>query len=146
MNRVLTMAKKLKAFFLVLAAGAGWVFLNSTAPAETVLISTNAFWKYLDTGGDQGVALWRAANYDDSGWSGNLAPLGYGVTPEGEPVVTAVGYGPNPTNKYVTTYFRQVFVVSNLTAISNLTLTLQSLEGGVVYLNYFEAYRNLMPA
>src|SRR6185436_20013550 len=27
-----------------------------------------------------------------------------------------------------------------------LTVTLESLNGGVVYLNYFEAYRNLMPS
>ncbi len=131
-------------FFFVLGLGAASVSLDTEATAQTILIPTNAVWKYLDYG-DLIVPSWREVNYDDSNQKSGPAELGFGLTPEGNPVQTTVRYGLDPTNKHITTYFRHTFVVTNLASISNLTVTLQSLNGGVVYLNYFEAYRNLMP-
>jgi len=145
MKRVISLLNKTKFFLVLLRVGAACLLLNSKLPAQTILVPTNATWNYLDTGEDLGPSLWRALTFDDSGWLSGPAELGYGLTPEEHPVVTTVSYGPDPTNKFITTYFRHSFVVTNLAAISNLTLTLQSLNGGVVYLNYFEAYRDLMP-
>src|SRR6266404_4090146 len=146
MKRVISLLNKTKFFLVLLRVGAACLLLNSKLPAQTILVPTNATWNYLDTGEDLGPSLWRALTFDDSGWASGPAELGYGLTPEQHPVVTTVSYGPDPANKYITTYFRHTCVVTNLAAISNLTLTLQSLNGGVVYLNYFEAYRNLMPS
>ena len=147
MNRVTSQLQKLKVFYLLLVFGAGCFILTFEAWAQTTLISTNSVWRYLDAGVDLSATTWRSATFvEDYRWTSGMAELGYGTTPIGQPVITTVNFGPDSNQKYVTTYFRQFFVVTNLAAISNLTLTLESLDGGVVYLNYFEAYRNLMPA
>lgn len=65
------------------------------------LVPAGSVWKYLDNGTDQGTA-WRGTGFDDSAWASGPAPLGYG-----DPVSTTVNYGPDPNNKYITTYFRK---------------------------------------
>ena len=120
-------------------------FATSAARAQAVnLIPENALWKYFDFG-DIGPTSWRYLEFVDVNWPSGRAPLGYGFDAEGHPPTTPVHFGSNPTNKFITTYFRRVFVLTNLAAVSNLTLTVKSINGAVVYLNYFEAYRNLMP-
>src|SRR5437899_651130 len=117
MNQTASAAAKHRSL-LVLAGVVGWFFLGFTAPAQTVLIPTNAVWKYFDRGWDLGPTRWRDLLFDDSSWAQGPAELGYGSTPEGHPVATPVSYGPSATNKYITTYFRRTFVVTNLTAVS----------------------------
>ena len=51
--------------------------------------------------------------FNDSGWSTGPAELGYGDAPEGRPEATVVSFGPNAGAKYITTYFRRAFTVSN---------------------------------
>src|SRR5438876_208125 len=147
MNGVVSSLRKLRLFLVVLGIGAGCFLLSSKAPAQSVLVSaTNEVWRYFDFGQDLGIAPWRSLNFiEDYRWKWGMAEFGYGLSPEGHPALTPVQYGLDPANKYITTYFRKIFVITNVLSISNLTLTLQSLNGGVVYLNYFEAYRNLMP-
>src|SRR5438105_6837595 len=145
MNAVPTSGRNPGLFSIFLVIGAACFFLHSVARAQTILIPTNAVWKYLDSG-DLITPSWREVRFDDSLQKSGPAELGFGMTPEGSPVRTPVNYGPDPAHKYITTYFRHAFVVTNLMAISNLTVTLQSLNGGVVYLNYFETYRTLMPS
>ncbi|MBT8190906.1 MAG: hypothetical protein KJO29_10805, partial [Bacteroidia bacterium] len=45
----------------------------STVYSQT-LISTNASWKYLDDGSDQGTA-WRATGFNDTSWQSGNAEL-----------------------------------------------------------------------
>src|ERR1043166_2631272 len=144
MNCVASSLRLLRVLNLLLGLSAGW-FFSCSLSAQTILVPTDAVWKYTDRGEDLTVDLWRSLNYLDFGWKSGMAELGYGNTPEGRPVVTTIGYGPDPNNKFPTTYFRYAFVVTNLAAISNVTVTVESLNGAVVYLNYFEVYRNLMP-
>ena len=60
------------------------------------------------------------------------------------PVVSS---GPDAQNRYITTYFRRAFVVSNPSAFSALNLWLVRDDGGVVYLNGVEVLRSPnMPA
>jgi hypothetical protein len=106
----------------------------------TTLVGPNGRWKYLDNGSDQGSA-WRAFGFDDSGWPSGVAPLGYGNHPR-----TVIGFGPDPTNKYITTYFRKVFDAGNPSILSNLTFLLTADAGAVVYLNGNEIFRKDMPA
>ncbi|MDP1747020.1 MAG: T9SS type A sorting domain-containing protein, partial [Bacteroidota bacterium] len=46
------------------------------------------------------------------------------------------------TNKYITTYFRKTFTVTDISTISGLELSLIRDDGAVVYINGVEVYRN----
>ncbi len=108
---------------------------------DTPLIETGAIWSYLDDGSDQGTA-WRALAFDDSLWATGPAQLGYGEGDE----ATVVSFGPNASNKYITTYLRHSFNVANPAAISGLTLSVLRDDGVVVYLNGTEVLRSNMTA
>ncbi|HWH71163.1 MAG TPA: GDSL-type esterase/lipase family protein, partial [Candidatus Sulfotelmatobacter sp.] len=72
----------------------------------TTLIPGGAEWKYSASGQDLGTA-WSRNDYDDTAWSRGVARVGYG-----DPAaVTSLGFGPNPTDKPLTFYFRRSFVV-----------------------------------
>ena len=113
----------------------------TTNQVTSTLIHGGDVWKYSDTGQDLGTN-WSQPNYDDSGWAGGAARLGYG-----DPTVfTTVGYGPNATNRYITTYFRDSFVVPGNVTFTNLNFRLARVDGAVVWLNGQEAFRTNMPA
>lgn len=102
-----------------------------------VMVPLGSVWKYLDNGSDQGTA-WRSRSFDDSGWASGPAPLGYG-DPD---LATVVGYGPDPNNKYITTYFRRSWYLADRSAIAGLRLRLMRDDGAVVYLNGVEVFRS----
>lgn len=104
------------------------------------LISTGAVWRYRDTG-ENLQSAWTAIAYNDAGWSSGPAQLGYGDGDER----TVVSYGPNSGAKYITTYFRNSFIVDDPAAFSSLNLRLLRDDGAVVYLNGSEIHRNNMP-
>lgn len=116
-----------------------WVETSSDV-INTNFINTGARWKYLDNGSDQGTA-WRLSNFDDSAWQEGTAELGYGDNDES----TVVSYGPDAQNKYVTTYFRTQFNVTDSDLYTNLNLYLLRDDGAVAYLNGFEILRSNMP-
>lgn len=103
-------------------------FDGPTPPRRLVPMAST--WKYLDNGSDEGTA-WQSPGFDDSSWSSGPAQLGYGVGDE----QTVVGYGPDPNNKYITTYFRKTFVATNVNRIARLTLKLVVDDGANVFLN-----------
>jgi len=105
-----------------------WLML-SVVRADVVLVPVGSVWRYLDNGSDPGTA-WRAAGFDDSAWSAGPAPLGYGDGDE----ATTVGFGPNASAKYITTYFRTRFPVADLSAITGLGLRVLRDDGVAVYL------------
>jgi lysophospholipase L1-like esterase len=118
---------------------------------ETILIRTNQFtsllingganWKYLDTGQDSGTN-WAQPDFDDSGWSNGIARLGYG-----DPATaTTVSYGPEPTNKFITTYFRRSFIVPWNAVVTNLDCRLARADGAAVWLNGQEVFRTNLPS
>jgi lysophospholipase L1-like esterase len=108
---------------------------------STVLINGGATWKFNDQGQDLGTS-WAQTNYDDSGWSSGAARLGYGDSV----TATTVSYGPQATNKYLTTYFRRAFVVPRNAVVTNLNLRVAQCDGAVVYLNGQEIYRTNLPS
>ncbi|MDR4497295.1 MAG: DUF839 domain-containing protein [Candidatus Scalindua sp.] len=110
-------------------------------PIDGVLVPAGATWKYLDNGSDQGTA-WKEFSFDDTGWSAGPAELGYGDGDE----ETAVSFGPNTSNKFITTYFRHSFDIVNASKIRNLILKILRDDGAVVYLNGTEILRSNMPA
>lgn len=106
-----------------------------------MLIHGGDTWKYSDTGQDLGTN-WTQINYDDSGWSDGTAKLGYGDVVD----ATTVNFGPDPNNKYTTTYFRHTFVESNDVIFTNLNFRLTAVDSAVVWLNGVEMYRTNLPA
>ncbi len=113
----------------------------ATLPTTATLIATDATWRYLDNGSNQGTA-WRAVGFDASTWLSGTGQFGYGDGDE----ETVVSFGPNAAAKYITTYFRSTFAVANPASAQSLTLLLQRDDGAVVYLNGVELVRSNLPA
>lgn len=118
--------------------------LNSRGAGDVLsapLISRGATWRYLDNGSNQGTN-WIGLGFNDSSWSNGVARLGYG----GDGEVTTVSFGPNPSAKYITTYFRRAFEIPDTNLFRALKLRVVRDDGAVVYLNGVEVFRSNMPA
>jgi len=133
--------KAIATFFLkfIIAINLIPFFCYSINDPDT-LIHQGSVWKYLDDGSNQGT-LWRFASFSDSAWASGPAEFGYGDNDE----ATVVSYGPTDTNKYITTYFRSTFNVSNISLYKGLRMYLKRDDGAVVYFNGTEVYRSNMP-
>ncbi len=84
-------------------------------------------WKYLANGSNQGTA-WRASSFNDSTWPSGASQLGYGDGDENTIV-------PSGSPKFITTYFRRAFTVTDKSQIAGLTLNVLVDDGAYVYLN-----------
>ncbi|MFP6904874.1 MAG: immunoglobulin domain-containing protein, partial [Verrucomicrobiota bacterium] len=104
--------------------------------SDLEIIAVDASWRALDDGSDQGTA-WRNPGFDDSTWIEGPAELGYGDGDE----ATVLGFGPDDTNKYATTYFRKTFTIDDPTDFTNVTVVLHYDDGAVSYLNGIEVNR-----
>lgn len=105
------------------------------------LVPAGSVWNYFD----QGIApsaTWRDQDFDDSSWSSGPAQLGYGDSDE----ATLVSFGPSATEKYITTYFRRTFVLTDSVSFTNLELRLLRDDGAIVHLNGVEIARDNLPA
>jgi hypothetical protein len=120
-------------FLALLSATSGW-------SAVATLVPLDATWRFLDTGANQGTN-WIASDFSDDTWSSGPAELGYGDHDE----ATVVNFG-NPNNKFITTYFRHSFVVTNTANYSSLILKVIRDDGVAVYLNGREIMRNNLEA
>lgn len=129
--------KKLLLIFSILTSHLSYGAVDS-------LITNHSSWKFLDNGSNQGTS-WSATGFNDVSWASGNTILGYGDADTDLPT-HQVGYGGNTQNRYITTYFRKSFNVTNPTAYSSLNLSLISDDGAVVYLNGTEIYRQGMPA
>ncbi len=111
---------------------------NIASNATTPVLPAGSAWRWFD----QGTAPvgWQHVAFDDSAWPSGAAPLGYGDT-----AATAVGFGPDPLQKHVTTYFRGLFDVPDPTALTTLRLRLRRDDGAVVYVNGLALLRNNLP-
>lgn len=104
-------------------------------------IPRHANWRYEATGRALGWA-WIAPTLDDSGWPIGVAPVGYGESQ----VVTQAPYGPSPSQKHITTYFRHEFqLVDDPERIASLQLEANYDDGFVAYLNGAEVARRSLP-
>ncbi len=109
-------------------------------PISQSLIATNTVWKYF-TGPSGAPANWEQPGFDDAMWPAGPAELGYGEQDE----ATAVPYGNDPNNKWITTYFRRTFEVNDPAAVTNLDFLLKRDDGARVYLNGHEILRDDLP-
>jgi glucose/arabinose dehydrogenase len=105
------------------------------------LVPLNSTWKYLEWGTNP-PANWTDRTFDDNSWSNGVAQLGWGNNAE----ATIVRSNRADASRLATTYFRKSFVLSNTAPYSNYVVGLVRDDGGVVYLNGTEVFRNNMPA
>ena len=116
------------------------------------LVSPGSTWRYND-GPTAGGASWMSPNFDDSAWSEGDAPLGYGVlgpeqwaTVAQIPNATIIGYGGNPDNKHITSWYRTTFDVADTATLDPVVLHVRADDGAVVYVNGTEVARMNLPA
>jgi hypothetical protein len=112
----------------------------ASEPSGIVLLPRGALWKYDDTV-TNAVPDWFGIHFNDSSWRQGLAPLGYA---SGE--TTPIGYGPDSSHKYITTYFRKEFNVTQASGFESLTFNLLRDDGAIAYLNGAEIFRINMPS
>jgi hypothetical protein len=118
----------------------GYTFKGWAESTTQDIVSKLSSWSYLDNGTNQGTA-WYGTNFDASAWKVGFGKFGYGDTQQ-----TVVSYGSSSSNKYVTTYFRKTFEVSEaVKSTSSFVLNLLRDDGAVVYLNGKEIVRSNMP-
>lgn len=99
-----------------------------------IFIASNASWKYLDNGSNQGTA-WRALSFSDGTWKTGIAPLGDNGFETTQ--VHSVGHA--------TTYFRKKISITNKSLFSGFEMSLIRDDGAVVYVNGKEVWRSNMP-
>ena len=116
---------------------------HSIATIPFTLIPKGSVWNYLDDGSDQGTA-WVQTSFNDAAWPSGPAPLGYGDA-NGQLPSTINNFGPDPNNKYLTTYYRRHFAVTDAASVADLTVSVQRDDGVVLYLNGTPIYTNNMP-
>jgi len=122
------------------ATGLDFIVVPETAGSISLVV-TGSVWRYIDTGVvPQGN--WTDLTFDDTAWKSGRAKLGYGVGDE----VTIVGFGTNTLDRFITTWFRQRFVVADTSLLNHLVLSLRRDDGAVVYLNGQEVYRENLPS
>jgi hypothetical protein len=114
--------------------------LQNGVPAgiDSVVVPFGSTWTYLDNGTNQGVAWRELAFAPDANWKVGAAELGYGdggettvVEDDPEP-----GYTQPPNNpRFITTYFRQTFKVTDHATIDSLRLRYIRDDGLAVFVN-----------
>jgi hypothetical protein len=107
-----------------------------TDKVVTPFITAGSTWRYSDQGTDLGIN-WSQPQYDDTLWAQGTGRLGYNAPG----IASTVSYGPDSTNKYITTYFRKSFVVPANLHYTNLSVRLNRGDGGSVWLNGQELFR-----
>lgn len=100
------------------------------------LVSLGSRWKYRDTGVTP-EPTWTSVGYEDGAWKEGPARLGYGE--DGE--FTVVDFGPDPSRRYITTWFRHAFNLEGAGRVTNLVCRVQYDDGAAVYLNGSEVAR-----
>ncbi|MEM7383628.1 MAG: CotH kinase family protein, partial [Verrucomicrobiota bacterium] len=127
--------------FKLSSSGESVALFRAVDGGETRLIEKQSEWAYFD----EGTAVppeWIMPGFEGEGWKSGLAQFGYGEGDE----ATTIGYGPDRDDKFITTYFRRVFTVTDPEALEQ-PLALQALvdDGAIVYLNGVEVLRVRMP-
>ena len=108
----------------------------SSSPSA-VLLNDSSEWRYFyDSAAPSGS--WTENSYDDSDWKTGKGKFGYGSSTD---YTTTLDYGDSTSNKYITSYYRTDFTVSDKKQFSKLTVNLTYDDGVVIYLNGKEVKR-----
>ncbi len=110
------------------------------AHAQVAVISRNDTWKWF-AGPAEPDPDWETTSYSDSAWAAGPGILGFGETY----VATVIPYGPSAGNKWITTYFRRTFTISQTpSSLNAFNLAVNYDDGFVMYLNGVEILRRFM--
>jgi hypothetical protein len=112
-----------------------------SAASTVILIPQQSTWKYLATASAPS-ASWKDIGFDDGSWPSGPGPLGFGESY----IATSVPFGPDPSDKYRTTYFRRSFTVTAPESLASLSLAARYDDGFVAWLNGVEVLRRGLPA
>jgi hypothetical protein len=115
--------------------------LNHFSTSREELIETSSQWLYYDSAA-QTSPDWKFLSFTDTSWNEGTAEFGYGDGDE----VTIIDYGPDANSKYITSYFRKKFTVTDTTGTDSLIVQVLADDGAVLYLNGSEIIRINMPA
>lgn len=109
----------------------------------TYPLAKGSAWHFLDTGRSLDSVAWQDTTYArfDDAWEWGYGPLGYG-----DDATTEIKYGPDPDDKYVTSYFRREIDIDPAELPDSIQLGLRRDDGAIVYLNGEEILRSNMPA
>ena len=116
-----------------------WSIGSGSSGTAQVLLPRGSRWRYYDHGIDLGTA-WRPAAFNDTSWSSGPARLGFG----GDGEITPINGGP-AGNRYMTTYFRTPFALTNPSSFTQLRIQITRDDGALVWLNGHEAARTNLP-
>jgi hypothetical protein len=109
-------------------------------PTLTGGVPRNAQWWYWDNGGTP-ASSWRTQSSGQAGWESGPGAFGYGESY----LDTTVSSGPDPANKYVTTYFTITTRVDDPSAVGSMIGEVMYDDGFVAYLNGTEIARQGLP-
>ncbi len=118
----------------------------SSTPPDALLVAPIAAWRILrqiqltcQVAGDG----WTVLSYNDDAWTLGYSELGYGDGDE----QTVIPYGPSPSNKCITQYFRHTFTIptGEKDLYSSLVVRLLRDDGAAVYLNGIQIISSNLP-
>ncbi|MDX2432914.1 MAG: CotH kinase family protein [Bacteroides sp.] len=119
----------------------GYLFSHWTSsdllPGDSSLITRGEQWKYL-VSRNRPSSGWMDLAYDDADWVSGAAELGYGDGDE----ATVIGYGDDPDNKNITTWFRKNFSIKDTGYFSSYTLHMIRDDGARIFINGVEVIRD----
>jgi hypothetical protein len=115
--------------------------LDAAQEPIDVVIPRGSVWRYFDGAASPG-RFWNFLGFNDASWSNGPVLLGYGDSD----IVTTIDFGPNSNTKYITSYYRHRFTVSNWTSLTAAAFELLRDDGAIVYLNGTEVFRQNMLA
>lgn len=122
------------------ATHAGWQY--QLEPPKTVLIATNAVWKYKKGTSEASspISAWRFLNFDDSSWLEGPGPFYYDT--DGTPVPFVGNTVLNDMRySYASIYMRHRLVISNLPFMKSITINTLCDDGYILWINGVEVIR-----
>ena len=123
------------------------VLVTGLGTSPVVFSPWGASWRYLDTGVAP-AASWTLPSFSDGTWKSGAAELGYGDGDEATVVEDnpTPGYQSGATNRFITTWFRRKFTVTNAAQVTGLSARMIRDDGVAVYLNGAEIWRDNLAA
>jgi hypothetical protein len=124
------------------------VSLAATSAKASLLFETDATWKYFKgtfEASSPDRTAWRAVAFDDSKWLVGDGPFYYENQPGSDTSFTGNTVLSDMYGGYTCVFLRKAFVISDATAINQLTLMSLSDDGFIAWINGTEVLRYNMP-
>ena len=116
----------------IVSAGSAWSYFTDAAGlgASNIVVGHASY----------NVTNWKHPSFSDAAWTSGNAILGYSSTNAG--ITTVIPYGGVSGAKWITSYYRKNFSVTDMANVGSLILRLKRDDGAIVYLNGREIKRD----